>query len=87
MQSGAIGMVNYGSCLTLQATRDGLYLAVFPLFRIAHPPLFIPWAELHNIKEKRSFFRRVVKMEVGIPRVASVVLPRRVLEARPSVSA
>lgn len=28
------------------ANRDGLYLAVFSLFRLGHPPLFIPWSEI-----------------------------------------
>jgi hypothetical protein len=37
---------NYRSCVTLGANARGLYLAVRPLFRIGHPPLFIPWSDV-----------------------------------------
>ncbi|HEY1380157.1 MAG TPA: hypothetical protein VGF55_25370 [Gemmataceae bacterium] len=37
---------NYGGCLTLGSNPDGLYLAVLPLFRPGHPPLFIPWQDV-----------------------------------------
>jgi hypothetical protein len=37
---------NYGSCLTLGSNSQGLYLAVFPVFRPGHPPLFIPWSDV-----------------------------------------
>jgi hypothetical protein len=36
----------YRSCMTLGANARGLYLAVLPLFRIGHPPLFIPWTDV-----------------------------------------
>ena len=36
----------YGACLTVAANHLGLYLSVFPLFRLGHPPLFIPWTEI-----------------------------------------
>jgi hypothetical protein len=32
--------------LTVGAEESGLYLSVFSLFRIAHPPLLIPWSEV-----------------------------------------
>lgn len=83
LQSGAIGSVRYGSCLTLRVSEGGLYLAVLPPFRLAHPPLFIPWGEFHNIREKRVLFGRIVTMDVGMPVVATLILPLRVLEHRP----
>lgn len=46
----------YGSCVTLGANVRGLYLAVFPLFRIGHPPLFIPWADVRIAKHAGLFF-------------------------------
>lgn len=38
--------VNYNRCLTLGTSATGLYMAVFPLLRAAHHPLFIPWTEM-----------------------------------------
>jgi hypothetical protein len=39
-------MVSYNNCLTIGVTDEGLYLAVFPLFRPGHPPLLIDWSAL-----------------------------------------
>ena len=38
---------NYGLCLTLGSAPEGIYLAVALPFRPGHPPLFIPWREVH----------------------------------------
>jgi hypothetical protein len=45
-RSGKLGWSNYGGCLTVGTNAEGLYLAVFPLFRPGHPPLFVPWSEV-----------------------------------------
>jgi hypothetical protein len=37
---------HYGNCLTFGADESGLYMSVFPIFRVGHPPLLIPWAEV-----------------------------------------
>jgi hypothetical protein len=40
------------SCLNIDVSEAGLRLSVFPLFRLFHPPLFIPWdhisTEIHH---------------------------------------
>jgi hypothetical protein len=87
MQSGAVGSVWYRSCLTLRVDREGLSVAVLPLWRFAHPPLSIPWREFHDIEERRGLFWRGVKMKVGSPPVATVEIPTRVLQFRPSTEA
>lgn len=46
---------NYGNCLTLGADSHGLYLAVFPLFRPGHPPLFVPWPDV-TVKPAKGWF-------------------------------
>jgi hypothetical protein len=38
--------MSYNSCLTLGASTQGLYVAVLFMFRIGHPPLFIPWQDI-----------------------------------------
>ena len=52
---------NYGGCLTIGANREGLYLAIFPIFRINHPPLFIPWKDISTEKGKQFVFFNIVK--------------------------
>jgi hypothetical protein len=34
------------SCLNIAAGEEGFRLSVFPLFRLFHPPLFIPWGHV-----------------------------------------
>ena len=83
-QSALLGSMNYGSCLTVIVGSAGLYLAVFPPFRMGHPPLLIPWAELHGLREKRFLWLwRLVEMEVGTPAIATLTLPFHLLEQRP----
>ena len=37
----------YSNVLKVGADVDGLSLAPTPIFQIGHPPLFIPWTEIH----------------------------------------
>ena len=56
------GLIHFGSALTIGANESGLYMAVFPLFRICHPPLLIPWSEISVIRGERGwiFKKRVL---------------------------
>jgi hypothetical protein len=46
-QSARMGfLTNYGSCLSIGADQSGLYMSIFPIFRLGHPPLLIPWGEI-----------------------------------------
>jgi hypothetical protein len=62
----------YRNCLTVGANHEGLYLSILFLFRIRHPPLFIPWNEI-SVSRKWSLFYLgpFVEMrlgrELGIP--------------------
>ena len=38
--------MGYNGALTPGADPFGLHLAVWPLFRIGHPPLFVPWSDI-----------------------------------------
>ena len=76
MRSGKVGMVNYGSCLTLTVSDSGLRLAVMLPFRTGHPPLFIPWSDFHDVCEKRVMFvLPFLQADIGNPVVARLLLP------------
>jgi hypothetical protein len=47
------GFAKYNGVLTVGVNSAGLYLAVFPLFRPGHPPLFIPWHDITVSSERR----------------------------------
>jgi hypothetical protein len=50
---------SYNNCLTIGADTRGLFLWVFPLFRVAHPPLFIPWREISVARQKVLWIKQV----------------------------
>ncbi len=86
-QSASLGMTNYGSCLTVIVGPAGLYIKVFPLFRAGHPPLLIPWADMHDLREKKFLWLwRLVEMRVGTPAIATLTLPFHLIEQLPAVT-
>ena len=79
-QQGAIGFVSYRSCLDVVVSEDGIFLRPGALFRFAHPQLYIPWTEFHQVERKQILWHTVVRAELGKPRLAIVRLPLRVFE-------
>lgn len=71
LQSGQLRwFCSYNNCLTIGADPHGLFLWVFPLFRIAHPPLLIPWREISVSRKKVLWFKQVrfcLGLELNIP--------------------
>ena len=66
MKSGGMRWrTNYVACLTIGANREGLFLAVFPIFRIGHPPLFIPWNDISTEDRNQPVFFPTVKFIFG----------------------
>ena len=60
----SVGMrrwMSYNNCITVGANRYGLYLAVLPIFRIGHPPLFFPWTEISTKDGHSRLFGEFVK--------------------------
>jgi hypothetical protein len=47
---------NYSGCLTLQLTAQGLYMNLWPIFRIGHPPLIIPWHNFSAFTTEKHFW-------------------------------
>lgn len=45
--------MNYSGALTVGANAEGLYVSTWPIFRLGHPSLFIPWSET-RIEMKHS---------------------------------
>jgi hypothetical protein len=41
---------NYGNCITVTLSDDGIGLKVMLLFRPLHPPLLIPWSAIESIE-------------------------------------
>jgi hypothetical protein len=52
--------VSYNGVLIAGADPFGLYLAVWPFFRLGHHPLFVHWTEVHAVGEASSLIPVVV---------------------------
>jgi len=70
------GMARYNGLLTVGVNPAGLYLAVMPLFRPGHPPLFIPWPDLTVTSEQR-FVRSFIVFRFRQAPNASLWLPEK----------
>ncbi len=66
----------YNNCLTVGADPRGLYLSMFLLLRIGHPPLFIPWHDISYVTGK-IFWTRYVEFRLG----PDLNIPLRVSES------
>src|SRR5579872_6088914 len=74
MKSAAMGSVGYRNSVNLGADSSGLYLAVFPLFRVGHPPLFIPWSDI-SFSEERRWLLKGVRLQFREAPVVSLLIP------------
>ena len=69
-------LLNFNHCLTIGANRTGLYLAILSPFRLAHPPLFIPWREI-SVRPTKLLWLRGVELRLG----SELQIPLRIRES------
>jgi hypothetical protein len=55
-----ISFINYKYCLTFGVDNIGLYLAVFPLFKIGHKKLYIPWTDIETEEKEIIFIKYII---------------------------
>ena len=84
MQSAKIGLASYNGCLTICVLESGLRLSMLLPFRCGHPPLLIPWHQVHNVQETTYGFRKFISMSIGEPRMTTLLLPAKISEQLPS---
>lgn len=60
---------NYGNILTVVSDSRGLYLSVMFLFRLGHPPLFIPWADISFEDPNLWLFFSMQRLRLGPDRI------------------
>ena len=68
---------NYNNCITVGADKYGLYLAVLPIFRLGHPPLFFPWTDISTEEGSRRLFGDFVKFRFTKQPDVPVILSKR----------
>ena len=81
--------VNYSSCLFVTINEKGFRVAILFLFRFLSPQLFIPWAQIESVAEKRFLFMRysAIRIRENWPILSFYGKARqRILEAYAKVS-
>jgi hypothetical protein len=81
--------LGYNNVIRITAAEDALYFSILFLFRIGHPPLRIPWNEIHIDRDKFLWQRYIVLTlgnEEKIPMRISERMARKlgILERLPS---
>jgi len=80
-QSASMRMgMNYGNCLILVVNPDGIYLSVLFLFRIGHPPLFIPWTDIAMRERRFLFFFKQAELRFAKSSSIPFVISRRLMD-------
>lgn len=69
---------NYNNCLVVGSNKYGLYLAVLPIFRVGHPPLFIPWMDISTEAGSKRLWGDFVKFKFAKQPDVPVVFPKKV---------
>jgi len=68
-QSMSLGrFLNYSRCITFRISENGLYVEVFPLLSLGHPPLYFPWSHIRFRKEAVGLFGKNYLYDLGTPR-------------------
>jgi hypothetical protein len=61
------GWVGYNGSFTPGADHSGLFLSVWPIFRICHPPLLVPWSDIRVSLEQRRWLTVVLVEFARVP--------------------
>lgn len=83
LQSGHVGMTNYRSVLTIRPMAEGLHLSIMAIFRVGHPPLFIPWHEIRNARRHKVLWAETIRFDVSAPAIGRISLPAKVFAGQP----
>lgn len=82
MLNGRLRFINYSFVLKAALSERGLHLSVLFLFRPFHPPLFIPWESIRNVRRESVFFSRFAAFDVyGPEKLLTVRISERVLDS------
>ena len=73
-QSMDVGGARYSGAIVAGAWSAGLYLRVWPIFRVGHPPLLIPWSAIGPLQEQKMWWSQVWICTVTTSRFGRVKL-------------
>ncbi len=75
-QSVVAGRILWRYCVTIGASKNGLYLEIVtPIPLLKRPPLLIPWSAFKRLEQGRLFWRKAARFSLGDPLVGTLTLP------------
>jgi hypothetical protein len=78
----------YKGCLIVSADQRGLYLRLWPVFSFGHAPIFIPWAEIQEIRRKSLWLLPMYRIVArGMPEAELSLYGRSWTVVRPHAEA
>ncbi len=81
-------MSNYNGALTIGADTTGLFMVPMMVFRLWHPPLFIPWTEITLVGTRQVLFFTLVEFRLGtLERVPFNIKPELAARLRSAAGA
>ncbi len=81
-QSMRLGLLTrYNRCISFHLGKNGLCIAVFPLFSFGHPPLYFPWPQIRFRKEEAGLFGKVYLYDLGTPHGGRMAVGPRIHQA------
>ena len=75
--SVSINFVNYQNCVILKYDEKGMYLNLLIFFRLFYPPVYIPWTEIKDVRDKEIFLIKTTELIIGDPFVTTIKLRTR----------
>jgi hypothetical protein len=73
-------LANYGNCLNFGADESGLYMSIFPIFRVGHPPLLIPWSEITVVPGETGLVFKQRNLRLGRQEAVSLRISASLME-------
>ncbi len=55
VQRLSVGAANYSGAVSLSPQSEGVWISISPLFRFAHPTLWVPWRAVSGVEERPGF--------------------------------
>jgi len=70
--SASINSLGYRNSLVLKYNDQGMLLKPVFILRLFHKPIFIPWSEIKEIRDKKILFTNLKQFIIGNPFVAVI---------------
>ena len=73
--------MRYDWCVTIVVTVEGLWLQARPPAQGTQAPIYVPWAEIRDVRPARLYWRKAVCLSCGEPAAGTITVWQPVWDA------